>query len=96
MKSSALHKQAFKQFLKETAKQSFKTTYAIEISDDHNVNLERVSDAFAENFANSSSKMYDIIEALIDDKIESAIVSHALVGSGGGVSGVIKLKSKKL
>ena len=90
-----IQKEALKKLQKEMSKEAFKSTFMVDSgSFDLADNIDAVCESFSDAMANNSDKLFDIIDKLIDTKLQTATIIPVLVApsSGGAVTGKITIK----
>jgi dsDNA-specific endonuclease/ATPase MutS2 len=88
------YKQLLQQFFKEKSKLAIQSVFKAQSFDSLDDNIESISTAYGNIMADQSAELYDIIDKLIDHKLNTAKVSYLLSNSGGAVAGEIKIISQ--
>jgi hypothetical protein len=90
MTKAALRK-LFAEFYKEKSKIVFTKTFETEISEDLSTNIDTMSTVFANTIADQSVDLFDIIDKMIDAKLETAKITTVLSAPNGPVTGKITI-----
>lgn len=87
-----VQKEAMKKLYEKMSAQAFLETFDAKITENLEENKQAIADTFGKAMAKNSDQMFDIIDKLIDAKLETSVVTMKLSAPNGPVTGLINLK----